>query len=1072
MNIIEPVIDASATYIISNNRQNLYVINDNNQIDEINLQGLSTSVSVNGITYLANRIRDVVIFQDNIILGGDFGLKYWDPGLKMWQRLAIFTAGSSSFINNALFPNSIFKLAVSDNKLYILGNFVNAQTEVGGNSVSSPYIVAFNGNTFEAINRRPSLPPIKVSSLIPKSSNYPYANDSIVSLYVYDNNIFILDKGIFNGQATTGGNRGADATKDINQNGTTTIYNIDSKGVLSTILVNGNIVNDYIAGEELFLVSLVNRFSTDILSPPPQTIYSKLNLRTKNLNRGYDIVNYDGLSSQTHQVASSVARTALESYNVSSVYTDASNYRSETLYEISPNSAYRFHNVENNISVCGGLNASSQIIDQYEISKSALFIDTSNRLWFLPSGNHRIPLSQETKFNSGIILFDLDYGQLQLNGFIKQAVLGVDTIMVLTNNGSIYAWGTNSYGQLGVDIPMGASIDTPIKIDGSDYDKIYAKNHTFYAIKKDGTMYAWGRNRVQFGSNALSSINMIPGSNTDIVQIPSQIVIEVGVGNTPLNRLGQEFNPDMGRLWNTVSIGPFSVYAIDAFGLLYHWGGVPSVSGYVQPQQNNNNTYIKPLVSTSAISSGPTLIGCPAYVSDFIEIPVDQDPGKYTFISHDSTLIISRNQFNNANVLIDGHVAVFSYELNQEAYTEIWDKNIVDRDVENSSTFASQAGINSIPQVSTTNTATINSNVKSLSYNNIYSNNLQYLQGYKSLFAKFMLLDTYSTINTSQSPTPSSLNNKTNIRLACINNSSELRLESSLVLKWDYITKNKQWKSCTPYYAIDNLGDIYTLPYGGSLTRSYDYLYPARLLIEGIDSIISQNKICDFIFSGLVPSISDMIINNNKVIVGGYIPNGNNFYGDKHLIVYDLSNGLVIDLDIPTNASFSNQAINNIVAMKAREIIAPPPTPSITPSQTPTNTTTPSQTPTISQSATSTATPTQTPTNTPTVSESATSTPTPSITKTLTPTRTTTKTPTPTPTITQTRTPRVTPTPSVTSSKTPTPTMTKTPTNSQTLVVSWKRDGQNLDFNKSDNDTIVLDCECLADEYNRRDQNQ
>jgi hypothetical protein len=1067
MNIVEPIIDTNITYIISNNRQNLYFINQNNEINEVNLDGLASSVSVNGVVYLANRIRDIVVFQDTILAAGDFGLKYWDVNTQKWQRYAIFTAGSSSYINNALFPNSIFQLAVDNNKLYILGNFVNAQMEFGGQIVSSPYIVAFNGSSFETINRRPSLPAIRVSSLQPKSSSFIYANDNIVSLYVKNDNIVILDKGFFNGRSVVTGTRGSDSFIDIQQNGSSSLYVINN-GILTLNNINGTIVNDYQSGDDLFFVGLVNKNSGI-----PQTIYSKFNFNTKSLTRGYNIVNFDGRSQDIDQVAASVAYTGDMYYNISSRYLSASssNYRSNSVYEF-PLSAggYKFSKVANNVSVCGGLNTSFNVIDNYEKSKSAIFIDNLNRLWFLPGVGHNIPLSQETRFGSGMILYDLDYGQLKLNGFIKEAVVGLDTIMVLTFAGEIYAWGTNSYGQLGENIPLGSSIDTPIKIDGDNYEKIYANNHTFYAIKTDGSMYAWGRNRIQFGSNTASVISMIPGQNSDVTT-PTEIIIDLGSPETPLVRLGQPLNDDMGKLWDSVSIGPFSVYAIDKFGLLYHWGGIPNNigGGYIQSSQTPANTYLKQFVSTSLISTQPTLLGCPAHTSDSTEISADTDPGKYLFVSHDSILL--RSSINNSanTALIDGHIAIFSYSKDGQTYTEIWDKNIVDRDVETSTNFTTQAGINSLP-TATTSTSIV-SNHKSLSYNNIYSSNLQYLQGYRSLLVKFMFCDRYDRIISTQNPSPSSLNFRTNLRIAAIGQDSRLRLESGISVQWDYITKTKLWQSVNPYYAIDEQGDIFILPYGGSLDQAYPYVYPHRLVVDGIDDLIDNNKICDFASTN--SAVSDTVIINNKLMIGGYLPSGNNFYADRHFLVYDISSGLVIDLDIPVDSSFVTNAVNQLIPLDSRVTIPPPPTPSNTPSNTPTYSATPSQTPTISQSATTTNTPTQTPTATPTVSESATNTPTPSVTKTLTPTRTTTRTPTPTPTVTQTKTPSNTPTMTMTSTKTPTPTITKTPTNSQTRVASWKKDGQSVDFiDINNNGVIPIDCECLADEYNQRNLNQ
>jgi hypothetical protein len=85
-------------------------------------------------------------------------------------------------------------------------------------------------------------------------------------------------------------------------------------------------------------------------------------------------------------------------------------------------------------------------------------------------------------------------------------------------------------------------------------------------------------------------------------------------------------------------------------------------------------------------------------------------------------------------------------------------------------------------------------------------------------------------------------------------------------------------------------------------------------------------------------------------------------------------------------------------------VVAPSPTPTVTPTFTPTQTVTPQVTPTPSVTPAVTVTPSVTPTQGVSV--------TPSLTPPITPTRTATSTRTPTPTPTRTRTPTVTPTPS------------------------------------------------------------
>ncbi len=142
----------------------------------------------------------------------------------------------------------------------------------------------------------------------------------------------------------------------------------------------------------------------------------------------------------------------------------------------------------------------------------------------------------------------------------------------------------------------------------------------------------------------------------------------------------------------------------------------------------------------------------------------------------------------------------------------------------------------------------------------------------------------------------------------------------------------------------------------------------------------------------------------------------------------------------PASGSFVVSTTGAPQGPTASFTIAPPttptPTPTTTPTPTPTGTTTPTPTPT--GTTTPTPTPTGTTTPTPTPTGTTTPTPTPTVTPTPTPSQTPTSTSTPTPTPTTTPTPVPSPTPTPTSTPTPTPTTTistsQAPTSSPMLA--------------------------------------
>ncbi len=271
---------------------------------------------------------------------------------------------------------------------------------------------------------------------------------------------------------------------------------------------------------------------------------------------------------------------------------------------------------------------------------------------------------------------------------------------------------------------------------------------------------------------------------------------------------------------------------------------------------------------------------------------------------------------------------------------------------------------------------------------------------------------------------------------------------------------------------IDDTGDLYALPYGGFKNSNntggailYPFIHPFKFYTNTTSGFYRTNKL----FGIDTSYVSNMIIDNSRLIIGGSIPNGNSFYSDKSLVVYDLNQKSVVNLSLSLTSTI-NAVINDLISISDWVMSPPPPTPTPTPTQTPTISLTPSNTPTISFTPTKSPTPTNTRTPTVTLSETPTLTPTISQTPTQSPTLTPTKTPGATPTRTPTRTVSATPTNTRTLTPTPTATMTKTPTNSPTPQDSWNIDGQQIVFTDLDQNAIRLNCECLANEIKARNQ--
>jgi len=79
----------------------------------------------------------------------------------------------------------------------------------------------------------------------------------------------------------------------------------------------------------------------------------------------------------------------------------------------------------------------------------------------------------------------------------------------IRDNGKLYCWGRNNYGQLGLeDIGPDALVTTPQQVGTfTDWDEVYIDGSTTYAIR-DGKLYSWGQ--IKMGKFNLYEIKTEP----------------------------------------------------------------------------------------------------------------------------------------------------------------------------------------------------------------------------------------------------------------------------------------------------------------------------------------------------------------------------------------------------------------------------------------------------------------------------------------------------------------------------------------------------------------------------------
>lgn len=106
-----------------------------------------------------------------------------------------------------------------------------------------------------------------------------------------------------------------------------------------------------------------------------------------------------------------------------------------------------------------------------------------------------------------------------LDESIIDAAVGPNHILALTQAGSVYAFGYNRHGQLGIENVEDIQ-ETPIIVPGIDNISALAAGGDFsVALKSDGTVWAWGKNDVGQIGHEIAEYRYQPGQIAGISNI-------------------------------------------------------------------------------------------------------------------------------------------------------------------------------------------------------------------------------------------------------------------------------------------------------------------------------------------------------------------------------------------------------------------------------------------------------------------------------------------------------------------------------------------------------------------------
>ncbi len=136
------------------------------------------------------------------------------------------------------------------------------------------------------------------------------------------------------------------------------------------------------------------------------------------------------------------------------------------------------------------------------------------------------------------------------NSYIEDVIAYASSVYAIMKNGSLYAWGSNYNGRLGVGDEVNRKIPVKVELDGKIRELITntITKGSVYAIMEDGSLYAWGNN--EYGVLGI-------GSDAAYQNTPKKI----------------DFNNTSAKVKKLFCYyGGYAVFALMEDGSLYAWG--------------------------------------------------------------------------------------------------------------------------------------------------------------------------------------------------------------------------------------------------------------------------------------------------------------------------------------------------------------------------------------------------------------------------------------------------------------------------------------------------------------------
>jgi alpha-tubulin suppressor-like RCC1 family protein len=177
----------------------------------------------------------------------------------------------------------------------------------------------------------------------------------------------------------------------------------------------------------------------------------------------------------------------------------------------------------------------------------------------------------------------------------KQVSCAGNITSAIKTDGTLWAWGVNTYGQLGNNVAL-TSRSTPVTTfaGGTNWKQVSCGTFQTAAIKTDGTLWTWGRNSYgQLGDNTTVNkttpvTTFAGGTNWKQVSCGREHIAAIKTDGTlwtwgmaSFGRLGNNQASDRyspvtsfagGTNWKQVACGGYHTSAIKTDGTLWTWG--------------------------------------------------------------------------------------------------------------------------------------------------------------------------------------------------------------------------------------------------------------------------------------------------------------------------------------------------------------------------------------------------------------------------------------------------------------------------------------------------------------------